>query len=140
VNVGLYLCVFADDADEVEVDGVEVGPYRDFTRFREVVSGRLEDEWGSRFPVLMNHVDGDAVWSPAKAQRLLAELAEIDAGLRQFPAEDLTGWQADVARKIGHSPKNRSECFLDVDGELLVERLSGLARVSIARQRPVEFL
>jgi hypothetical protein len=54
--MGLYLCVFADDADGEELEGVEVGGYDDFGLLRQAVADRLEPAgWGSRFPVLMSH-------------------------------------------------------------------------------------
>ena len=38
--MGLYISIF--DGDD-ELDGVEVGPYRDFKTFRDVVTKHLED-------------------------------------------------------------------------------------------------
>ncbi len=49
--MGLYLCVFADEATDEELEGVEVGGYDDFNLLRHAVADRLEPAgWGSRFP------------------------------------------------------------------------------------------
>jgi hypothetical protein len=68
--MGLYLCVFVDDATDEEVDGVEVGSYEDFGRLRATVAERLEpDGWGTSFPVLMSHPDSCRTRSPSEATR-----------------------------------------------------------------------
>ena len=66
--MGLYLCIFASDLDDEEIDGVEVGAYDDFDLLRTTVAQQLEaGHWGSRFPVLMSHPDSDGEWSPKEA-------------------------------------------------------------------------
>jgi hypothetical protein len=130
--MGLYLCVFENGAGDEEVDGVEVGSYEDFKVFRETISGKLENgKWGERFPVLMTHSDSDGVWSPSEAAALEDELSTIQRDLSQLPPVPLdSGWQGEVARRIALVPESLLQCFIDVDGELLVERLIGLARVA----------
>jgi hypothetical protein len=138
--MGLYLCVFANDDDE-ELDGVEVGRYEDFYRLRQTVTELLEEGvQGSRYPTLQLHADSDGEWSPEDARRLSDELLEINARLSSHPASVLPeGWQRDVARTFGLSPKTLADTFFDVDGEPLLERLLGQADVSIKSGRPIAF-
>jgi hypothetical protein len=126
--MGLYLCVFSAGEDDEELDGVEVGSYDDFDRFRRAVA-RLEPEgWGSRFPVLMLHEDSDGTWSPEEAVQLRRELIVIALELGKLPPQGFPeGWQADVARQLGLTPASLRDCFIDVDGEALLDRLIGLA-------------
>ena len=80
--------------------------------------------WGSRFPVLMQHPDSDGAWPPAEAVGLEQELLAIRDGLaRLAPVPFAAGWQQEVARQVGLRPASLLECFIDVDGEPLVERL-----------------
>jgi hypothetical protein len=45
-----------------------------------------------------------------------------------------------VARQLGHRPGNYSTYFIDVDGELLLDRLIELAELSIQNGRPITFM
>lgn len=135
--MGLYLTVFDEDA---EVDGIDVGAYADFDRFRQVVTSALEpDGLGSRFPMLMLHSDCDGEWSPVDAVLLERELQEIATAFQKQVPIPLTGWQRDVAKTLGLRPRNLYECFFDVDGEPLIERLMLLAQLSQSRQLPILF-
>ena len=129
--MGLYLCIFRDD---VELDGVEVGSYADFGQFRDLIVAQLEDgEFGSRFPVLMSHSDCDGEWTPEEAESLREELAVIENEFRQLPPIPLdAGWKQETARLFGIHPQTLYDCFFDVDGEPLLERLASLC--SLARQ------
>jgi hypothetical protein len=136
--MGLYLCVF--DGDE-ELDGVEVGRYVDFDVLRTAIATHLEDgRYGSRYRVLQMHVDSDGEWSPEESEKLEAELREISARLRELPSGPYPGeWQAEVAKSMGLSPTSLYDCFIDVDGEPLLERLIGLCQLSLARSLPILF-
>jgi hypothetical protein len=136
--MGLYLCVF--DGDE-EVDGVEVGSYGDFGTFRDTVRDILEEGTsGSRFPILMKHSDCDGTWSPVEAEQLQVELATIAQEFARHPPIPLhDGWKKSVARTLGLSPVNLLDCFFDVDGEPLLDRLRGLCMYSIQRGLPILF-
>ena len=139
--MGLYLCVFRDDAVDDEVEGVEVGSYADFHRFRQTVADNLEGgQWGSRFPVLMDHDDSDGAWSPEDAARLESELLAIADGFAPLPPIDFdTDWQLELAGRDGIAPRSLLESFIDVDGEPLLERLIELARTAVAVRRPIWF-
>ena len=136
--MGLYLAVF--DNDE-EVDGVEVGSYADFNSFRqkvmEVVEGGIA---GCKCPVLINHSDCDGSWSPEESTKLILELDSIEECFRLAPAVKIdVPWKVDIARVHGISPVTLLQCFYDVDGEPLIERLRGLAEISSAQGLPILF-
>jgi hypothetical protein len=136
--MGLYLCIFEGDE---EVDGVEVGPYADFDKLRDYVVRELEGgSAGSKFSTLILHSDSDGVWSPSDASGLEKELIEIgDEFRRRSPLPIISDWQKQVAKSFGLKPSNLYECFFDVDGEPLLERLIGLARLSQERNLPILF-
>lgn len=136
--MGLYLTVF--DGDE-ELDGVEIGFYSDFAAFRALVARCVErGRIGSKCPTLMTHSDCDGEWLPDEASALLAELSVIRKRFEQLPPIDLgDGWQSELANSLGLHPKNLNECFFDVDGVSLLDRLSGLARLSVDKSLPILF-
>ena len=136
--MSMYLCVF-DDEDEIE--GVAVGYYSDFERLRSTISKKLEcGFWGSRFPMLQNHSDCEGEWSVENVGRLKSEIGVIASELTKLPPDGLPdGWQRDVARLQGLNPRSLAECFFDVDGEPLFERLGRLCDVEIERQCPILF-
>ncbi len=136
--MSLYLCIYSGDR---EVDGVEVGPYADFNAFRSAVARELgAGKEGGPCPTLLAHSDCDGEWSPEDCDRLRRELAAITAVLGKRPAVGFpSGWQREAARSTGLEPRNALECFVDVDGELLVERLQHRAEVAVQRQLPILF-
>lgn len=136
--MGLYLAVF--DGDE-EIEGVQVGLYADFTFFRNMVTNELEGgKVGSEFPTLELHSDCDGFWSVEETISLENELKDIR---REFekrpPVEFNSGWQKDVAKSLGIVPTRLLECFIDVDGESLLERIIGLCKISQKYQLPILF-
>jgi hypothetical protein len=139
--LGLYLCAFQDERTDDEIDGVEVGSYADFGRFRDTVASQLEGGvWGSRFPTLMQHDDSDGIWTPEEASHLESELRIIAAELVLLPPIPFpTGWQQEVSGNLGLTADSLLASFIDVDGEPLVERLMGLARAAAAAQVPIWF-
>ncbi len=136
--MGLYLCAFIDDE---EIEGVEVGSYADFNCFREAVVAVVEDGVrGSRCPTLVNHHDSDGEWSPEEASRLVGELDYIAKVFKEVPPVDFnSSWKKRVAASLGFTPKSLLECFFDVDGEPLVDRLRGLAEKSVQAGVPILF-
>ncbi len=135
--MGLYLCVFRD---EEELDGVEVGSYDDFERFRDVarsVDGRVF----RRFGTLRTNVSPTTSWSPKAAARLATELTRLGEELRRMAPRPFPpgSWQAEVARERGLQPATHYDCFFDADGAPLVERLVGLCRVSVESRQPILF-
>jgi hypothetical protein len=135
--VSLYLAVF--DVEENEIEGVEVGLYSDFGRFREVVA-ELEGEAGAKYPNLMLHSDSDGEWTPSEAAALLRELEGIEAEfLTRPPLADPGEWQAEVMRSLGLRPTTLCDSFIDVDGESLIGRLKDVCRAAIRSGQPIKF-
>jgi hypothetical protein len=138
LKVGLYLCIF--DGDD-ELDGVEVGAYSDFGTFRDKVTEIVEQGMlGSRCPILILHSDCDGEWSPAEASGLIRELDAIEeAFAKSSPIALHPEWRAGVATSRGRAPANLLECFFDVSGELLTQRLKALAETSVKTGKPISF-
>jgi hypothetical protein len=136
--VSLYLCIFDEDD---ELDGIAVGAYSDFGNFRDTVTKVLErGKVGSRFPILMLHSDCDGEWSAEECHDLAAELEIISAEIRrQPPTEFFSEWQKNTAKKLGLQPSTLYDCFIDVDGEPLLERLLGLVKLAQRRNLPILF-
>ena len=136
--MGLYLAIF--DGDD-ELDGLEVGSYADFATFRSAVATHVEGGVaGSRCPTLVLHSDCDGQWSPEEAAVLQEELASITERFMESPPEPLgDGWKPEVAKAFGLRPSNLYDCFFDVDGEPLLDRLMGLAQLSAERNLPIVF-
>jgi len=136
--VGLYLAVF-DDGDEL--DGVEIVGYSDFSAFRNAVVNNLEGSVaGSRFPTLILHSDCDGQWTPNEAAVLEHELEIISSRFRKLPPTPLNSdWQKQVAKTLGLQLNSLYDCFFDVDGEPLLDRLIKLAKLSQARSLPILF-
>ncbi|MDA9529570.1 Imm70 family immunity protein [Bradyrhizobium sp. CCBAU 25338] len=130
--MGLYLCIF--DGDQ-ELDGVEIGSYADFGAFRDCVVRELEGGIaGSKFPTLILHSDSDGQWSPSEARELEKELQSIGEEFRRRPRIPINSeWQRQVAKTVGLRIDTLYDCFFDVDGESLLERLINLARLSQRR-------
>lgn len=122
-----------------ELDGVEVGGYADFSAFRDAVVSNLEGgEPGSQFPTLILHSDCDGQWTPSEAAALERELETIGARFRGLPPVHLNSdWQKQAPKTFGIQINNLNDCFFDVDGEPLVERLIGLTRLSQAKNLSV---
>lgn len=137
--MSLYLAVF--DADGEEIDGVECGRYADFNAFRDAVLKYCKSKWfGSRFPLLLDHEDSDGEWAHDEIADLKKELEEIKIEFVKLPPVPLDGeWQAAVVRQTGVVPKNLAECFIDIDGEPLLERLLNLCAIADKHGRPIEF-
>jgi hypothetical protein len=136
--MGLYLTVF-DGEDEL--DGVEVGSYADFGFFRETVTRELEQRIPGRFfPTLILHSDSDGLWTPDQTELLERELALIRESLRKLPVVDFhSDWQRKVAKLVGLKPESLYDCFIDVDGEPLIERLIDLCSLARRVKRPILF-
>lgn len=137
--MGLYLCVF-DPETEDEVEGVEVGLYADFGEFRDIVAAKVEGGVrGRRFPVLQNHADSDGEWSCQDCMALRSELIELEHRLKLLPPIALHGWKLDVQKLLGLATATLYDCFFDVDGEPLVERLLVLCKCSLRTNSPILF-
>lgn len=137
--MGLYLCIF--DGNDEEIEGVEVGTYADFGEFRNFITRELESgKPGARYPTLIRHSDSDGEWSVDACEALRRELADLASALKARPAIDfVSDWQKRVAKSIGLKPANAFESFVDVDGEFLVERLQALVETALEHRLPILF-
>jgi hypothetical protein len=137
--MGLYLCVLDDEGEEV--DGVEIGSYSDWAAFVQAIIALEDGGRGARFPLLTLHSDCDGEWSVEECGRLARDLIEIAGALKQSrPVPPTPGtWQANVARRLGLQFETLYDCFIDVDGESVIERLKGLADLAQRVGRPVLF-
>ena len=135
--MGLYLCVFRGD-DELE--GLEVGSYEDFERFRDAARS-LDRRVFRRFGTLRANVKPNTHWSHREAARLASELVALAAELRKLPPKPFPpgSWQEEIARERGLAPASLYDCFFDVDGEPLVERLLALCKVAVQAQQAILF-
>jgi hypothetical protein len=136
--MGLYLCVFDDDD---ELDGVEVGSYSDFAFFRSCVTNVLEGEnGGSRFPTLILHSDSDGEWSCMECESLRCELMVIASEFKKLPGIPFhSEWQQQVGGSLGLKSESLYDSFIDVDGELLLDRLIQLSNLAVERALPILF-
>ena len=130
--MGLYLCVFASDDVDDELEGVEVGGYDDWHQFRSAVAQLEADVWGSQYPVLMGQRDSDARWELDQVGPLAEELRDVAGRLAEEPPQTYSvgSWQAGLARSLGLTPRTLADCFIDVDGEPLLQRVIGLCAVA----------
>ncbi len=135
--MGLYLCVFREDE---ELCGVEVGSYKDFEGFRDEARARDRPVL-RRYPTLLASVKANTVWSWREAGRLARELAELGEALSREPARPFTPgtWQEEVARARRLDARSLRECYIDVQGEPLVDGLLELCRISIEGRLPILF-
>lgn len=136
--MGLYLCVF--DGDD-ELEGVEPGYYADWGFLIDTIVGKLEGgKRGSRFPILVLHSDCDGVWTTHECRILRSELEQI---INSFKNEQPIPFQAEWQKILSHElhliPQTLFESFIDVDGELLLERLLELVKVAIKADKPILF-
>lgn len=89
----------------------------------------------------MTHPDSSGEWPAADCVLLVRELSRIRLELAALPAPPYpAGWQADVARRCGHRPGDHAALFIDVDGEVLLDRLVELARLAVDTGRPISFM
>jgi hypothetical protein len=136
--MGLYLCVF-DEGEDVE--GIDCGGYSDWNAFIAAVVEHVEQgQRGARVPLLTMHSDCDGEWSPAEWVVLARALDEIEETFKRLPAQPpRDGWRAQVAEDLELRFESLWDCFFDVDGENLIERLRGLAKLARERNRPIRF-
>lgn len=138
--MGLYLCVF-DSMFENELEGVEIGSYDHFGYLRDTVEATLENgDWGSRFPVFMNHSDCDGEWPVSDLESLRREIVLIQNEFSRYPPTNLKyEWQRAIAKSRKIHSANLAECFIDIDGEPLFNRLLSIIDKAIMTSNPIIF-
>jgi immunity protein 70 of polymorphic toxin system len=139
--MGLILCVYEDAEAGDDIDGFQVGSYSDFGAWRDFIAADLEGgQWGSRFPTLMMHSDCDGEWSPDECITLKRELTIIRDEMARLPVMPFHSiWQQKLAAELGLKRQSALDCFINVDGELLVEAIGRLAELAVSRGKPITF-
>jgi len=139
--MGLYLCVFANERSDEEVDGIDVGGYDDFEIIRGALATALEGgRRGRRFPLFMLHHDSDGTWAPNQLPALQEEIETMAREASRAKAVHIaSGWQQDVANQAGLKPTNLHESLFDVDGAPFLDRLLNLVHEARLRTQPIWF-
>jgi 2,3-bisphosphoglycerate-dependent phosphoglycerate mutase len=122
----------------------EIGTSDFFHAFYSTVSGRLEAQWGERFPSLMHLYDGKLPCEQAPAA--LAELADIRSKLAAFPPDrviwdiedraKMPPWGSNISADI----TNLSNYFVTSTGRDLIDLLHEALEASRDEQRPAEIV
>ncbi len=136
--MGLYLCVYRG---EEELAGVDVGSYADWEAFRNEARALDKRRVFRRFGTLRVNVSPTLAWKPKAAAQLEKELADLGQELRRLPPRPPAEgtWQAEVARERGLQPRSLYDCYYDLEGEPLVDRLIALCRVAVETNEPILF-
>lgn len=136
--MGLYLTIFDG---ELELDGVEVGSYSDLDHLKSYIMKYIENgKFGSKCPIFMLHEDSDGHWTPKESKKLKKELRKISRAFDKLPPFEFeSGWQADVIENQGLAIRSLKDCFFDVDGVPLFDRLIELATLSYHKKLPILF-
>jgi hypothetical protein len=140
-TMGLVLCVYEGREAGDDLDGFQVGSYSDFGAWRDFIAAKLEGgRWGSRFPTIMMHSDCDGEWSPEDCIALKRELAAIRDEMARLPVVPFhSAWQRQVADEFGLRQQSALDCFINVDGETLVDAIERLAELAMRLGRPITF-
>ncbi len=111
--------------------------------FAATVSYRLEpDGWGSRFPIVLDHLLAGRLM-PSDADSALSELDAIAAGLRALPAERVVFDLADLSRRddprarVDRGSPTAHGFFVAEDGRPLVDVLREGVMAARAAGRPL---
>jgi hypothetical protein len=139
--MGLVLCIYEGRESGDDIDGFQVGSYSDFGAWRDFICAELEGgRWGSRFPTLMMHSDCDGEWSAEECAALKRELQTIRNEMETLPVVPFhASWQRQVADGFGLVPHSSLDCFINVDGDNLVDAILRLADLAIRLRRPISF-
>lgn len=147
--MGLYLCVFDDTGEDI--CGVEVGLYKYFDKFRNLVSKyagnclasklfKRNNKFSLPMSTLLNHSDCDGCWNVEECKQLKRELEEIkQVFMKEPPNPSIIALKQDIFKFYGITPQNLFECFIDSDCEFLGNRLIDLCDLAIQENRPIMF-
>ena len=91
MNVTLVLCdIDADRDNAVPRKSVELGSYEYVNFYLTAVCRFLEsNQWGKRFPILMESLDSGTKIEPDDCEEFLAELNEVKEELKNINVSDL---------------------------------------------------
>lgn len=134
----MYLTVFDG---ELELNGVETGSYSDLDRLKTYILKNVENgKFGSKCPTFMNHEDSDGLWTHKESKRLVKELQKISKVFQKLPPFEYDeSWQTEVIKSQNIDIRSLKDCFFDVDGQPLFDRLIELAKLSCEKKLPILF-
>ena len=147
--MGLYLCIFDEDGEDI--CGVEVGLYNYFEEFRCLISKYTNKGLASKIlkrksrftlpmTTLLNHSDCDGSWNVDECVHLKMELQEIkQIFINEPPDLSIIELKQDIFKFYGVKPENLFECFIDSECEFLIDRLIQLCDLAIHENRPIIF-
>lgn len=147
--MGLYLCIFDENGDDIR--GVEVGLYKYFEAFRSTVSKyankgliaqflNRKGQFSLPMTTLLNHSDCDGSWNVDECTQLKKELEEIKQVFIKEPTDSsIIELKQDIFKYYGIKPKNLFECFVDSDCEFLIDRLIELCDLAIQTNSSIMF-
>lgn len=113
--MGLYLCVFDENGDDIR--GVEVGLYNYFEAFRSTVSKytnkglvskvlNRKSKFSLPMTTLLNHSDCDGSWNVDECAQLKLELQEIKQVFTNEPLDSsIVVLKEDIFKFYGIKPK-----------------------------------
>lgn len=138
--MGLYLSLF--DCEEKEINGVEIGSYEYFGFFRDSINEIVENssQWGIVCPNIMIHSDCDGRWEPENCKEIISELQKIKIKFQITPScQKIIDLKKEIINLYGIQPANLYDCFVDVDGENLIERLKELCECAYIKKLDILF-
>jgi hypothetical protein len=80
-----------------------------------------------------------STWTAMEAGQLEVELLSVADELSRLPRIELQGSSKAAAEEFSLVPQSLYECFLDVDGEPLVDRILDVVRASMLSDQPILF-
>ncbi|WJS95655.1 immunity 70 family protein [Flavobacterium johnsoniae] len=137
--MGLYLAIFKK---EEEINGLEVGSYEYFGIFRDCIFELIENNgnWGSTCPTIMNHSDCDGKFEPKECKEMISELKKIkEVFQKQNSNHKVIDQKKELIDLYQIKPLNLYDCFIDVDGENLIDRLIELCEDAIDNDLDIIF-
>ena len=133
--MGLYLCVFDENRDDIR--GVEVGLYEYFEAFRSTISQYTNKGLVSR---AFKRKSKFSLPSADECVQLKLELQEIKQVFTNEPPNfSIIELKQDIFKFYGIKPENLFECFIDSDCEFLIDRLIDLCDLAIQMNKPIMF-
>ncbi|SHG56649.1 Imm70 family immunity protein [Flavobacterium defluvii] len=137
--MGLYLAIFKN---EEEINGLEVGTYEYFGIFRDCIYEFIENSsnWGDICPTIMNHSDCDGKWESKECVEMMFELKKVKKTFqKQAPNKKVIDQKKELIDLYQIKILNLYDCFIDVDGENLIDRLIELCKDAIDNDLDIIF-
>ena len=137
--MSLYLCAFSfNDEIEEEEFGVEVGSYEYFGTFRDYIRKNIKN--GDNNLLLLKHSDCDGIVEPFESKKIINELKKIKKVLKKIqPEKNVIELRENIISQDINMYQSLYDCFTDVDGVNLIDRLMELFQYSAKNKLDVFF-